>query len=627
MTGGGDDFASPFQATYDWSASSSASGAQSVVAHDNAGLTSSASFTVTTDTTAPSGQAIDNDSGPYYTTLSVPLTTSDGSDSGSGLDASSGVVERQSATLTDDSCVSWSGFSPVSPRRRCGHERPLRRVLPLSLRDLGQRRQPVEPVGVQRHGQDRHVGSVQPDRLLLFAHERSRRRPDGLLPSRPRRRLHGDSRLDRRPVRHRVLRVPGARLGLERHAVGRHHRLHLQLLGLQPGGAVEHHGPEQRRPHVEPSLVHGHARRNRARQLDQLRRRRLLGRLVHELASRSRSRRATAASGVQEIRYTTDGSDPSPVNGTVYSTPFSLGATTTVKFRAYDRARQRGDGRLAARPGRHFCPGGAHADARARARRARSSTSRARRSSTTRRARTPAASRSTRRRATRSPGSTRSAFPALGGMTGGGDDSSSPYQGGYSWTSASSASGSQTVTAHEQRGSRPAPPASRRRLTRLPRQAARSTMRTDTPVGSVTITTDDGTDVLSGVDAATGVIERDSTNLVGGNCDPFAGSWSAGHLARLDDRLRQLLPLPLPRLRQRRQQRRLHVRERRQGLDGRAERARPDARRDAGQPQSARRRHDALLQPERRKQRHLHRHRRRHRLRRLRHRQASASRA
>jgi large repetitive protein len=41
-------------------------------------------------------------------------------------------------------------------------------------------------------------------------------------------------------------------------------------------------------------------------------------------------------SGVQEIRYTTDGSDPSPVNGTVYSGPFNVSAPTTVKYRAYD---------------------------------------------------------------------------------------------------------------------------------------------------------------------------------------------------------------------------------------------------------------------------------------------------
>src|SRR5439155_558175 len=41
--------------------------------------------------------------------------------------------------------------------------------------------------------------------------------------------------------------------------------------------------------------------------------------------------------GLQEIRYTTDGSDPSFSNGTVYSAPFSLLMTITVKFRAYDR--------------------------------------------------------------------------------------------------------------------------------------------------------------------------------------------------------------------------------------------------------------------------------------------------
>ena len=293
MTGGGDDFASPFQATYDWSASSSASGAQSVVAHDNAGLTSSSSFTVTTDTTAPSGQAIDNDSGPYYTTLAVPLTISDGSDSGSGLDASSGVVERQSATLTNDSCASWSGCSPVTPRRRCGHERPLRRVLPLPLRDLGQRRQPVEPVGVQRHGQDRHVGPVQPDRLLLRADERSRRRPDGLLPSRRRRRLHGDGRLDRRPVRHRspTRSRRSARAGAARRR-GATTDYTFSSSASDPVEPLDDHRPEQRRPHVEPGLVHGHARRNRPRQLDQLRRRRLLGRLVHELGLGRASRRA-----------------------------------------------------------------------------------------------------------------------------------------------------------------------------------------------------------------------------------------------------------------------------------------------------------------------------------------------
>ncbi|MGB2952673.1 MAG: chitobiase/beta-hexosaminidase C-terminal domain-containing protein, partial [Gaiellaceae bacterium] len=43
-----------------------------------------------------------------------------------------------------------------------------------------------------------------------------------------------------------------------------------------------------------------------------------------------------SGSGVAQIKYTTDGSDPSPLNGTLYTGSFSLASTTTVKFRAYD---------------------------------------------------------------------------------------------------------------------------------------------------------------------------------------------------------------------------------------------------------------------------------------------------
>jgi hypothetical protein len=42
-------------------------------------------------------------------------------------------------------------------------------------------------------------------------------------------------------------------------------------------------------------------------------------------------------SGVSEIVYTTDGSDPTQTNGTVYSSAFSVSSTTTVKYRAYDK--------------------------------------------------------------------------------------------------------------------------------------------------------------------------------------------------------------------------------------------------------------------------------------------------
>jgi peptidoglycan/xylan/chitin deacetylase (PgdA/CDA1 family) len=45
----------------------------------------------------------------------------------------------------------------------------------------------------------------------------------------------------------------------------------------------------------------------------------------------------TGGSGVNAIRYTTNGSDPTPASAT-YAGPFTVSATTTVKFRAWDNA-------------------------------------------------------------------------------------------------------------------------------------------------------------------------------------------------------------------------------------------------------------------------------------------------
>src|SRR5439155_13081931 len=109
MSGGGDDSTSPYSSGYSWSSSTSTSGAQSVTVTNNTGLTAISSFTVTPDTTAPTGQTVALSGGPYYSGLSVPLTLGNGSDAGSGVDASSGIVERDSATLSGGSCGTFSG--------------------------------------------------------------------------------------------------------------------------------------------------------------------------------------------------------------------------------------------------------------------------------------------------------------------------------------------------------------------------------------------------------------------------------------------------------------------------------------------------------------------------------------
>ena len=133
MTGGGDDFAGPFQTSYDWSTGTGSSGSQTVTSRNNADMTSTGSFTVTPDSAPPSGQSVDLVGGPYFTAFSVPLAIDDGSDAASGVDAGSGLVEREVATLSNENCVSWSALDAGHSDRRRRHERAHQPVLPLPL--------------------------------------------------------------------------------------------------------------------------------------------------------------------------------------------------------------------------------------------------------------------------------------------------------------------------------------------------------------------------------------------------------------------------------------------------------------------------------------------------------------
>ncbi len=232
-----------------------------------------------------------------------------------------------------------------------------------------------------------------------------------------------------------------------------------------------------------------------------------------------------SGSGVQEIRYTIDGSDPSPVNGTVYVAPFSLGATTTVKFRSYDLVGNeevvasqlvRIDDSAPSAPALTLSesPGSPNQDVQGTTLYYNPQGGNS--ASFTVDAVTSDAQ----------SGIDKVTFPSLTGMTGGGDDSSSPYQGAYSWTASSSASGTQSVTSVNNAGLSTSSSFTVTPDTAAPTGGSVSYLDGYTS-GSVTITTGDGTDALSGVNPATGVLERDETNLVNGTCDPFTGAWSA----------------------------------------------------------------------------------------------------
>jgi chitobiase/beta-hexosaminidase-like protein len=100
---------------YSWTAGSTTSpGAQTITGEDAAQQQSTSTLTITNDSTAPSGHTVALSGGPGYSTLSVPLTLGNGSDSGSGLDATSAVVERATATDSSGTCGTFGSYSTVT---------------------------------------------------------------------------------------------------------------------------------------------------------------------------------------------------------------------------------------------------------------------------------------------------------------------------------------------------------------------------------------------------------------------------------------------------------------------------------------------------------------------------------
>jgi hypothetical protein len=110
------DTTSPYVQTYTWAAGATATGSKAVTFTDKTvpADTATASFTVTPDTTAPSGQTVTLSNGPGYSTLSVPLVLGNGTDAASGVNTSSGSVERASATLSNGTCGTFAPFAAVT---------------------------------------------------------------------------------------------------------------------------------------------------------------------------------------------------------------------------------------------------------------------------------------------------------------------------------------------------------------------------------------------------------------------------------------------------------------------------------------------------------------------------------
>jgi hypothetical protein len=127
FSGGGDDTASPFGATYTWS-SSSASGSQTVTATNGAGGTATGTFSLIRDVTAPTGGAlgvagastngasVGNNTGSYsISTLTQYAEAQSGTASGLG---SSSLVRDEATYNVDGTCAStWTNATTITATR------------------------------------------------------------------------------------------------------------------------------------------------------------------------------------------------------------------------------------------------------------------------------------------------------------------------------------------------------------------------------------------------------------------------------------------------------------------------------------------------------------------------------
>ena len=236
-----------------------------------------------------------------------------------------------------------------------------------------------------------------------------------------------------------------------------------------------------------------------------------------------------SGSGVQKIRYTTDGTDPSPVNGSDYSGTIDVASTTTIKFRAYDNLGNEEavgsqdvllDGtppNLSLTLAENPASGAQHV------------------SGTTIFYRPGAGGGTFRVTATTDDpqtGVTSVDFPSVANVTGGSSQTSSPYQEDYTWSAATTDATGHNVVATNGAGATTSVPFT------LTQDSAAPTGQSITLTGatapyfgstSVTFNLGDGNDGSgAGIDTTTRTVTRESATLTGDACGTFSAD--AGHL-------------------------------------------------------------------------------------------------
>jgi hypothetical protein len=111
---------------YAWSAANpvAPTGGQTVTAINNAGRESSSAFTATPDSTAPTGGFLTYTNG-YSVGSTVSISFTKGTDTISGLDSASGILEGATATFAAGACGTFGSFAIVAANPASGVSLPV----------------------------------------------------------------------------------------------------------------------------------------------------------------------------------------------------------------------------------------------------------------------------------------------------------------------------------------------------------------------------------------------------------------------------------------------------------------------------------------------------------------------
>ncbi|MDQ2969172.1 MAG: chitobiase/beta-hexosaminidase C-terminal domain-containing protein, partial [Actinomycetota bacterium] len=235
-----------------------------------------------------------------------------------------------------------------------------------------------------------------------------------------------------------------------------------------------------------------------------------------------------AGSGLQKIRYTTNGTDPTPVNGTDYTGAISINSTTTVKFRAYDNlGNEEAVGsqqvlidstppNLSLTLTENPASGAQHV------------------SGTTVFYRPGAGGGTFRVTATADDpqsGVASVAFPSIANVTGGSTQTSSPYREDYTWSAATTDAAAHNVVATNGSAATTSVPFTLAQDSAAPTGQSITLTGASTPYygsASVSFTLGDGSDGSgSGLDTSSRTVTRESAPLTGDSCGVFTAAGTA----------------------------------------------------------------------------------------------------